>query len=246
MMVAFLAIKNPKLLRFSLRDWPLFFGTGVVSLLFFNWCSIGAMKAAGVSVSVVLLYTSPVFVVVLSALLFHEPFTRRKLLALLLTIAGCVLVAGILSSGERISGKALLLGLGSGLGYALYSIFGRIALQKYDSMTITVWTFAFAAAGAAVCCLIDPPEVPLTAALCPTGIAATLGIAFFCCVLPYLLYTKGLTGVETGRAAILATIEPAVGALIGIIVFSEPLTASKAAGMALIFLSVLTLSKSDS
>ena len=242
LLAAFLAATKPALLRIRARDWPLFFGTGVLSLLFFNWCYFGAIAASGVSVAVVLLYTSPVFVVVLSAVFFGEALTRRKLIALALTILGCVLVAGLFSSGETIGARAVLLGLGAGLGYALYSIFGRVALRKYDTMTITVWTFAFAAAGSLIGCLFEKGGAPFSAALCPSGIFAVLGIALVACVLPYLLYTKGLSGVETGRAAILAAVEPAVGALIGITVFHEPMTPGKAAGMALIFASILVLS----
>lgn len=70
-----------------------------------------------------------------------------------------------------------------------------------------------------------------------------LGIAFFCSVLPYFLYTLGLKYMETGKAAIMATIEPFVGAAIGIFIFQEPYDLMKLAGMALILSSVVILNK---
>ena len=245
MLAGFLAVRCPQLLRLRLRDVLVLLGTGLVSLLLFSWCYFGAIEAAGVSVAVVLLYTSPVFILLLSAVLFAEPLTRRKLLALALTAAGCVFVTGVLSSGKSISLRALLLGLGSGLFYALYSIFGRIALRALDTMTITVYTFLFASAGAVALCLLQRNPVPFSAALCPQGIPAALGLALFSCVLPYLFYTIGLSGIETGRAAILATVEPAVGALIGFLVWREAVTAQKLLGIALIFSSILLLAKPD-
>ena len=245
MMAGYLALKNPSLLRLRAKDIPLFFGTGILSHLFFSLFYYAAIDASGVSVAVVLLYTSPVFVVLLSALVFREPLTKRKLLALAMTILGCVLVAGVLSSGEAIGGHAIALGLGAGFCYALYSIFSRIALRRCDTMTITVYTFAFAAAGSGIGCLLDRGGAPLSVVLSPSGVLLVLGIALFCCVLPYLLYTRGLTGVETGHAAILATVEPVVGSVIGIVLFSEPLTAMKLLGMVLVLSSVLVLSKED-
>ncbi len=244
MLAGFLALRDPGLLRLRPRDLPVLLGTGLVSLLLFSWCYFGAIEASGVAVAVVLLYTSPVFILLLSAVLFHEPRTGRKLLALALTAAGCVLVTGLLSSGDRIGLKALLLGLGSGLFYALYSIFGRIALRTLDTMTITVYTFFFAGIGASVLSFFEGHAVSLSALLSPAGILSSLGIAFFACVLPYLFYTLGLSGVETGRAAILVTVEPAVGALIGFFVWHEEITAQKLLGIALIFCSILLLARS--
>lgn len=82
--------RDRSLLRLErLSDLRYFFGTGVLSLLFFNWCYFGAIKASSMSVAAVLLYTSPIFVVLLSAACFGERVTRRKALALCCTFAGC-------------------------------------------------------------------------------------------------------------------------------------------------------------
>lgn len=76
------------------RDWYYFFGTGVCSLLFFNWCYFSAITRSSMSVAAVLLYTSPVFVTLMSALFFREKITPVKTAALAVTFAGCVLVTG--------------------------------------------------------------------------------------------------------------------------------------------------------
>ena len=99
----------------------------------FNWCYFNAISLSALSVAAVLLYTSPVFVMLLSALCFQEPITPRKIGALLLTFCGCVLVAGLFPAGVgSISAAAVLFGLGSGFGYALYSIFSKLALKRYS------------------------------------------------------------------------------------------------------------------
>jgi len=238
----FLGVTRPRLLKIRLKDIPLFIGTGMLSLLFFSLCYFAAIGEAGVSVAVVLLYTSPVFVMLMSAAFFGEKLTKVKLIALIMTLAGCVFVSGMLTEGQSIGIKALTLGLMSGFGYALYSIFGRIALRYCDTMTITVYTFAFAALGSNIAALLSQ-GAPVTALFVPEGMFAAFGIALFCCVAPYLLYTKGLAGIETGRAAILAAVEPVVGMLIGVFIFSEGMTAVKFIGMALILTSIVMLSK---
>lgn len=237
-MALVLAVKRPDKWKVHWRDLWYFIGTGIFSLVFFNWCYFTAIRESAVSVAVVLLYTSPIFVTLLSAPLFREPLTRRKLAALALTFAGCVLVAG-LAGGQAISFRVLLIGLGSGLGYGLYSIFGRVALRKYDTLTVTAYTFFFSCLGVLPLC--RPADLFRRVTADGTTLLMALAIALLCTVAPYLLYTWGLQRMETGRAAILATIEPLVGALLGLFLYHEDATPAKLAGMALIFLAVFLL-----
>ena len=74
--------KDKSLLRARLKDLWLFAGTGLLSMVFFNWCYFNAISLSALSVAAVLLYTSPVFVMLLSALCFQEPITPRKIGAL--------------------------------------------------------------------------------------------------------------------------------------------------------------------
>lgn len=238
-MVAFLLLSNRGALRIRIRDLWYFIGTGIVSLVFFNWCYFCAIEYSSLGVAAVLLYTSPVFVTVLSAVFFRERITWIKLTALVLTLLGSILVAGILGqASDGISLYGILLGVGSGLGYALYSIFGRIALTKYAPITVTTYTFLFAA----LCAL---PLSGLHHALflfsLPSVWGNSLGMGILCCALPFLLYTKGLDQVETGKAAIMATLEPAVATAIGILFYGETLSWLKILGIGLIFLSIVLL-----
>ena len=126
----FLFFSNREALRVDPKDCGWFLGTGVCSLLFFNWCYFNAITLSSMSVAAVLLYTSPVFVTLMSALFFREAVTPVKLIALIVTFSGCVLVTGLFPLGQTpISAKTILFGLGSGFGYALYSIFGKFVLK---------------------------------------------------------------------------------------------------------------------
>ena len=228
--------------RISLRDLPLFFGLGFGSILFFTVCYFTAMTMMPLSTAAILLYTSPIWIMLMSVLFFREKLNRRKLLALALAFAGCVLVSGI--SGEGITLSGLLVGLGAGFGYGLYSILGTVALRKYSPYTVTAYTFLFAAAGSWLIC--RPADLISKFAAAPDPAALLL----FCCltalvtaVIPFLAYTLGLRTVEASRAGILATIEPLVATLIGFLVFSEPVSLVSGIGIVLILSAVVLLNR---
>ena len=216
-----------------------FAGTGIAGLLTFNWCYFVAMEMTGRAVAAALLYTAPAFVLLLSAVLFKEPLTARKISALVLALAGSVLVSGFSGGTHAIQHAGLLPAVGAGFSYALYSIFGKIALRKgYCAETISEYTFLFAAAGAVPLSRIWRISAPPDALA--TGIGA-FGVGVICCVFPFLLYTKGLAGTEAGKAAVLAMAEPAVATLLGCVLYREVLDAGTAVGIGLIFCSLLTL-----
>ncbi|NBI10873.1 EamA family transporter [Colidextribacter sp. OB.20] len=235
----FLFFTDRSALRADPRDWYWFFGTGVCSLLFFNWCYFNAITLSSMSVAAVLLYTSPVFVTLMSALFFREKITPVKITALIVTFAGCVLVTGLFPLGQApISLQTILFGLGAGFGYALYSIFGKFVLKKYSPATVTFYTILTSA-------LFSLPlsglHTNLAALADGRAWAGALGVGVLCCALPYHLYTSGLKDAEPGRAAILATVEPFVAAGLGILLFHEAVTPWKLLGMAAILGAVLLL-----
>lgn len=234
----FCALRDRRVFRVKREHLKYFFGTGVVSVVLFTLCYFSCQKLCSLAVASILLYTAPAIVVALSALLWKEPVTKRKIAALILTLAGCSLVCGLFSGGLTVTAAGILLGLGSGFFYALYSIFGRYALDRYGSMTVTVWTFLFA--GPASLMLLRPAELKAAFRLSGLWLPA-LGLVVFSTVLPYILYTKGLAGVESGRASILASLEPVVASLTGVLVFGEPVGAAVWAGIACVLAGVAVL-----
>ncbi len=240
----YVCVKDPRSLRIRLRDIPLFVGTGIFSILLFNYCYFEAIDViGGAAVPALLLYTAPIFVMILSAILFHERITKHKLLALVLTFVGLGFVTGAFTGGEMLSAKAVILGLGSGFGYALYSIFGKYLVDKYSSVTITFYTFLMTSLGTIPMSGITHQLSALFSGKC---MIYALGLAFFCTVLPFLLYTAGLTRVEAGKASIFATIEPFSAAIVGFLLFHEQFTVSKIAGMLCIIFAIVYLNISAS
>ncbi len=231
--------RHPSGFRIELRDILVFLGTGIGSIVFFNYCYFHAIQLiGGAAVPALLLYTAPAFVLLLSAIFFKERVTKGKALALLVILFGLSLVTGVWGGGEAISLPALLLGLGSGLGYALYSIFGKSVVGKYRAETITFYTFLVAAIASTLFSSVIPHAIGL---LSPDVVLSTVCLGLFCTALPFFLYTAGLSGMEAGRASLAATIEPVAAALTGVLYFGERISPAEGIGMLLVLLAILSL-----
>lgn len=238
-LIIYLSIFDRSKLKIEFRDIIYFLGTGIFSIIFFNYCYFEAIEViGGVAVPALLLYMAPIFVMIMSFFFFHEKFNKQKILALFITIIGLCFITGAFSQEVILSGKAILLGLGAGFGYALYSIFSKMIIDKYEAITIITYTFIVASIG----------SIPLSGVINHLdnlwqlkAIIAIVGLVIFCTVMPFLLYTTGLKKLEAGKASILATIEPIVSAIVGLIFFQEVFDLAKILGMVCILLAIIIL-----
>ncbi len=218
----------------SLGDIKYFIGTGVGSIIFFSWSYIKSINLSSVSVAATLLYTAPSIVMIFSVVLFKEKLTWKKIAIVIITFIGCLLVTGLLEKGVLVSKEGIFFGLCAGFGYAMYSIFSSFALKKYSSAAITFYTFLVAAiflmpfSGSVMKKILDNGLMPFS-----------ILYAFTVTVLPYTLYTMGLSKTEPSKAAIMATVEPVGAALIGIFVYNESVTFTKILGITLVAISVV-------
>ncbi|MCH5262771.1 MAG: DMT family transporter [Lachnospiraceae bacterium] len=234
--------KDSQGFRIALKDIPLFLGLGLGSVLFFAACYFTAIQMMTLSIAAILLYTSPIWVMLMSLLFFHERMTKNKLLALIISFVGCVLVSGIGSGESNVTAIGILIGLGSGIGYGLYSILGTIALRRYSTYTVTTYTFMIASVGSLFLCSL--PDLLHKIAACSVKphlfvLIALTGLVT--AVIPFLCYTLGLEQVDASRAAILATIEPMVATLIGVVVFHESMTLMSVVGVMCIIAAIVLL-----
>ena len=89
--------------------------------------------------------------------------------------------------------------------------------------------------------LCDLPKVfqVLTASWANFGMAILM--ALVTAAAPYVFYTLGLSKIDAGPASIIASIEPVVATVVGILVFSEPLTIYGAVGILLVLSAIVLL-----
>ncbi|MDR7451665.1 MAG: EamA family transporter [Armatimonadota bacterium] len=246
--IAFVAIlaavlaTDPGLLRVRRQDLPLFGAFGLVSIAAFFFVYLYAISRTTVATAAILLYTAPAFVILLSALFFHEPLTRTKLAAVVLAFAGCILVVrGYDPLSLRLNLPGVLAGLASGFTYAMYSIFGKTALRRYSPMTTLTYALGFGTVilGAAA---VGTGTVRITHS--PAAWSSVVYLALVTTLVAQWLYLAGLVPLEAGRASLVATLEPVVAAALGYALLGEGLEGLQLLGGMLVLSAVLLVRSS--
>ncbi len=225
--------------RIRLKDIWVFVGTGIISVVFFNFCYFNTIIHTSLSVAAIMLYTAPIFVMLISVPVFKNKLNRYKVFALILAFAGCGIVTGAFIGKMVIGMAGFLFGIGAGVGYALYSIFGKLAAdKKYNSVSITLYTFIFASIGVLPFINIRHIVEILTG---NGGLLYSILLITITTFLPYIFYTAGLSLMEPGKAAIVACIEPVVATLVGWVSFGEKPTMMTALGVVLVIFAIIII-----
>jgi drug/metabolite transporter, DME family len=215
-----LALLRRDWLRVERRDVPWLAALGAVGVGTFHVLWNLSILHIGYAAATILLYSSPAFVSVAAWLFWHEPLTRFKVLAIVLTLAGCVLVAGKEElAGVELTAGGLILGLSAALAYGGFSLFGRQVARRYSPWTVLAYGFGFGT-------LVLLPFQFFTAPPWPVPAQSWIwfgGLVFLATIAPFAAYLASLRRLPVSVASILAASEVAFGALIGYLFFSEQL-----------------------
>ena len=228
-------------LRTRLVDHLFFAGAGIFSIALFNYFYFEVFSQSSLSLAVTLLYTGPLFVTILSRIFYKEPLTIRKGWALAFAITGCAFVVGLLPFGEgSIPMNTLFMGILSGFCYALYSIFSKTVTKRYSALTITTYTFLYTS----IFMLLTSDILSKTNQFQYVDVwMSALLLALVSTVAAFLLYTSGLKHLEASKASILATIEPIVAVLTGVIFLGEHLQGLQVLGIGLVLFSAILVAE---
>ncbi len=199
-----------------------------------------SMQLTTIATAVMLMYMAPVYVLIFSVIFFGERLSPKKLGALACVLLGCCFVSGIIGDFEA-NLVGVLLGLLSGVCYAAYNVFTKIAVQKKTSaLQINLYAFLFMALVAIAVC--QPLDIAKNAAKEPLlTIPLMLGIGLMTFIAPYTLYTLAMRKLPAGTATALGVMEPLSATVFGILFFEEKMTVLLAIGILLVLLGVVLL-----
>lgn len=211
------------LLRVRRADLPLFVAFGLLGVTAFYPLYIYSVLLVGVTVAVVLLYTAPMLVSLMAWRFLGEGFDRRKVVALLFTFVGIILMSRAYDPGLlSVNALGVLCGLGSAFAYALYSILGKVSLNRgYSAATTSFYIYSIGVLGLLVVAFVAGPSQLLEMGDNPgawgllliLGLVQTLGAV--------AAYVTGLRYLEAGVASILATFEPVVATALAFFILHE-------------------------
>lgn len=227
------------LLRVRLRDLGRFALLGVVGIAGANFTYYATMKQSTVATGILLQYLAPLAVVSYTVLAGEESLTVRKVLAALLSLAGCYLaVGGAGSAGLIVTPGALATGLLSMFCFAFLTVFSRHLLVRTPTWTVILYALCFASLFWLV---VHPPDALLRERHDVTTWGALFLLAFASVLFPYLLYFGGLRRIPASQAIITGTAEPVVAIVSAAALLGEVLDTGRIIGAAIVLGAIIFL-----
>lgn len=229
---------DKRIFRIKLKDVWMFALLGIVGLFATSNLYFLSMTMTSIAVADVLMYSSPVWVMVFSIFVLNEKMSLKKVLCAAFTVVGCMFVCGLFKSGENVFNmKGMFFGILSGITYGCYSIIGKLVLKKYSQMTQLVYSFIFAA----VCSLIsiDVGSAVTKVLQNTNSIKFILCVSVICTAIPFGLYTLGLRKIDASKAAVISCVEPATATLISMLFMHETADLLQIIGIIIIITAIL-------
>lgn len=170
-------------------------------------CFSFAVKYLEASLVAILLYTYPAIVALLERAAYGIRLTQRRVFAVVMTFIGCVLIVNPFGAGGQVSAIGVVLGLGAGAGYAVFTILSHRWLPGRSRSVMMTYLFVFTAAlalaaAAATGSTLYPENWDSTAWLMLGGLVLLPTFAAI------LLYWRALRVLGASQAAVVSTFEP--------------------------------------
>jgi drug/metabolite transporter (DMT)-like permease len=228
---------QPARLRVHRRDLGWLFALGASIGVFHVFWNLGIVLN-GAAVTTVQQAAMPAIVAVVAYMLWQEPLTWRKIMAILLTFTGTVLVSGLgdLNQAE-LTLTGVVVGFGLPISYASWSLFGKKIRRHYDA--ITVLTYAFGAGALVLLPFLFFTRQPWPM-LTTTGVwfAALIGIST---ITAFASYTFALGRLPASVASILAMVEIAFVVVFAYFLLGESLAVGQIIGTTMVVGGVILL-----
>ncbi|MCW8108420.1 DMT family transporter [Alteromonas ponticola] len=210
-------------------------GLGVAGNFTFYFISIAETNVA---IAATLMYCAPVFVFVISIAIGIERSTLGKWFALLLIIAGIVLLTQSYQlDASKFSIIGLSAGLAAGVSYAIF-IFGFKYASQSGSAT-PILLIAFGILIGILWFMVDAQNLQSVWSASSLHLFILLGVIGG--GLSFILYFSGLKNTKPLNASIIAMIEPIIATIFSVVIFKEELTIVQLTGILLILLTATYL-----
>lgn len=222
-------VVRPAALRIHREDVPRLAAMGATLGAFHVFWNLGVLLN-GAAVATVQQAAAPAVVVIVAWMVWREPLTGRKFLAIGLTFAGTVLVSRIGASDQTpFSLAGVLVGFCLPLTYAGWILFGKSVRKPYSPFVMLTYGFAFGAL--TLLPLQFLVEQPWTA-----PVSLWIGFAGWIVqtIIAFAAYLFGLGKLSAGVASILAMSEIAFVSLYAYSLLGERFSWIQLCGVALV------------
>ncbi|MGD2165409.1 MAG: DMT family transporter [Anaerolineae bacterium] len=240
-MVLFVGLRllQPRWLQVKRTDLKWLIGLGASLGIFHVFWNLGVLLN-GPAVATVQQAAMPAIVAIVASLIWNEPLSVRKILAIVLTFVGTVLVSGVDVLGRAdVTLGGFLVGLGIPVAYAGWNLFGKKVRGDYNPVTTLTYGFGFGALVLLPFQFFSPQPWPVSGEAM-LWFAGLIGVAT---VLAFVLYTFALGRLQASVASILAMAEIPIVAVYAYVLLGDTLSIDQTIGAALVIGGVLMLSR---
>ncbi len=224
------------------RDGVAVVGVGLLGYYLSSYLDFAGLQYISAALERLILFLSPSFVLLISALVLRRRITTREWAALALAYAGIVLVFAhdLMLGGDRVLLGALLV-LGSALSYALYLIGSGELVKRLGPWRLVAYAMSVSTGAVLVHFGIARPWSSLQTVAAVHGLS--LFNAVFCTVAPVVLTMLAVARIGAPGAAQAGMIGPVSTLFLGYWLLAEPITLRQLAGSALVLLGMYVLSQ---
>lgn len=217
--------------QFLLLAWVGSVGYGVMNL-----CYYGAFTLIPVGLTSMIHYVYPVIVVFMARVLYHQTFSKKVYGALVLAVAGAMILS--FSDFGKINLLGVVLALLAGVCYGIYAVYmDHPNIKELHGLVVVFYLSVFAMASSFIFSLPRRalPWQGITWEACGVMVV----ISLLCTVLALFLFREAVVRIGSTHTTILSTMEPVSAAVLGVLVFGEPLGPGMLIGSTLIIIAVL-------
>ena len=233
-----LLLLHPSSLQVRRQDLRWLIGLGGSLGIFHVFWNLGVLLN-GPAVATVQQAAMPAIVAIVASLIWSEPLTLRKILAIILTFVGTVLVSGVDVLGRaELSLSGFLVGLGIPIAYAGWNLFGKRVRDDYNPVTTLTYGFGFGALVLLPFQFFSPQPWPVPA----EAILSFAGLIAVATILAFVSYTFALGRLQASVASILAMVEIPIVAVYAYVLLGDTMSIDQAIGAALVVAGVVMLS----
>ncbi|HTP90064.1 MAG TPA: DMT family transporter [Bryobacteraceae bacterium] len=222
--------------RLSRGDLGLLALLGVIGITLNQLLFAFGVQRTSIAHASILSATAPIMVLLIAASIRQERVTLRKLLGMLIAIAGVVVLQREASGHSVATFSGDMIILLSAAAIALYSVLGKHVTARCDVVTLNA--ISFFAAFLSLTPWLWPPRGFSYGAVSTGGWLSLLYMAIFPSVISYLIYCYALTHMPASRVSAFAYLQPPLATLLAVPLLGEPVTASLASGGALVLAGV--------
>lgn len=238
LLLFWLALFERPALKFGARTLGRCAALGILGYAVFSSCYFAALEGLSASLTVLLLYTYPVFVAVFARLFFGQRLARRTAVALPVVMTGLLaLVSADLTARDP---RYLLYGVASGVLYALYIVISSRVLNVVSPVASVAAIQGFAGLALAALHLRDPARV---VEILSGSWPLLLAMALVSTAMPMVLFIAGLQKLDSAEVSLLSTTEPVTGVALATIILGERLTAVQWLGAAVIVAALVYMAR---